>query len=168
MARPSVFGALAGVVVLLLGMKLLVAEPFSVPARSMAPTLQPGDHVLVNKLAYRTGDPRRGDLAVVKAPRTGELLLKRVVGVGGDEVEIRDGVLYVNRRAEREPYVDHHTIDSVYFGPVRVPAGRLFVLGDNRANSDDSRQLGPVAERDAIGRVDLRLWPLSAAGSPGA
>jgi signal peptidase I len=160
MRRPSLFGALAGVVVVLLGVKWFVAEPFSVPARSMAPTLQLGDHVLVNKLAYRTGDPQRGDLAVVKAPRTGELLLKRVVGVGGDEVEIRDGVLYVNGRAPREPYVDHDAIDSVYFGPVRVAAGRLFVLGDNRANSDDSRQLGPVAEDDAIGRVDLRVWPL--------
>ena len=160
MRRPSLFGALAGVVVVLLGVKWFVAEPFSVPARSMAPTLEPGDHVLVNKLAYRTGDPQRGDLAVVKAPRTGELLLKRVVGVGGDEVEIRDGVLYVNGRAPREPYVDHDASDSVYFGPVEVPAGRLFVLGDNRANSDDSRQLGPVAADDAIGRVDLRVWPL--------
>jgi|1186.fasta_scaffold146495_1 signal peptidase I len=167
MRRPSLFGALAGVLVLLFAVKWFVAEPFSIPASSMAPTLERGDHVVVNKLAYRTGTPARGDLAVVKAPKTGEALLKRVVGLGGDEIEIRDGVLFVNGRAPREPYVDHKKVDSVYFGPVRVPRDDLFVLGDNRGNSVDSRELGPVPVSDTIGRVDLRVWPLSAVGAPG-
>jgi signal peptidase I len=167
MRRPSLFAVLAGVVALLFAVKWFVAEPFKIPATSMAPTLEPGDQVLVNKLAYRTGDPARGDLAVVKAPGSGEILLKRVVGVGGDEVEIRDGFLFVNGRRQRETYVDHDAIDSVYFGPVRVPRDDVFVLGDNRADSVDSRELGPIPVSDAIGRADLRLWPLSAAGAPG-
>jgi signal peptidase I len=168
MRRPSLFGVLAGVVIVLFALKWFVAEPFRIPAGSMAPTLEPGDRVLVNKLAYRTGAPARGDLAVVKAPGSGDVLLKRVVGLGGDAVEIRDGVLYVNGRAPREPYVDHDAIDSVYFGPVRVPRGEMFVLGDNRADSLDSRELGPIPLGDAIGRADLRVWPLSAVGAPAA
>jgi signal peptidase I len=142
-----------------------VAEPFRVPTGSMTPTVRPGDHVLVDKLAYRFGDPQRGDLMVFRSPADGETMLKRVVGVGGDTVAIEDGVLHVNRRAVREPYVDHRTIDSVYFGPVIVPAGDVFVMGDRRADSRDSRDFGPVARGEIVGRVDARIWPLQDAGA---
>lgn len=159
-------GYLAGVVALAWGIALVlllrafVVEPFSVPSASMLPTLRPGDHVLVDKLAYRFGgDPRSGDLVVFHAPHSGELLLKRVVAVGGQRVAIEDGVLHVDGRAVREPFVDHARVDSVYFGPVRVPRGSLFVMGDRREDSVDSRDFGAV-ERDAVvGRVELRIWP---------
>jgi signal peptidase I len=157
--RSSLLTVLAVGVVLLLAVKWLVAEPFRVPSASMAPTLRPGDRVLVNKLAYRTGRPARGDLALVEVPRTGELLLKRVVGLPGDAVEIRDGTLFVNGRARREPFVDRRRVDGVYFGPVRVPRDDVFVLGDNRGDSVDSRQLGPLPQRGLVGRVEARIWP---------
>ena len=84
-----------------------MAEPFLVPSGSMEPTLHAGDHVLVDKLAYRSGLPARGDLIVFHRPRTGEIMLKRVVAVAGDQVGIEDGVLHVNGRAKPEPFVDH-------------------------------------------------------------
>lgn len=143
-----------GVVVAL----LLVAEPFAIPSRSMAPTLLPGDQVLVDKTGYRRGDPRRGDLATFA--QDDEIQLKRIVGLPGDRVELRDGVLTIDGRARREPYVDLSRIDSVYFGPVTVPAGTVFVMGDNRGDSRDSRDYGPVDQDHLIGRVVLRLWPL--------
>jgi signal peptidase I len=165
--RRAALVALALLVAALLLVRAHVAEPFRIPSDSMAPTLVAGDHVLVDKRAYRDAAPRRGDLVVFRAPRTGEVLLKRVVAVGGDTVGIEDGVLVVDGRRPREPYADPEAIDSVYFGPVRVRAGTVFVLGDNRADSEDSRDFGAVPARDVIGRVQARIWPPARWGSPG-
>ena len=144
-------------VVLLVVVKVFVVEPFRIPSQSMAPTLRPGDQTLVNKLSGKT--PHRGDLVAFHAPRTGEILLKRVVAVGGDTVGLEDGVLVVDGRKVREPYADPKAIDSVYFGPVKVRPGTMFVMGDNRANSDDSRDFGAVPTGRIIGRAVARVWP---------
>jgi len=160
LTRSRALTVLLVVVGLLVAARLLVAEPFGIPSDSMAPTLISGDHVVVDKLAYRgDGSARPGQLVVFHAPRTNEVTLKRVVAVGGDKVEIRDGRLLVNGRRRVEPYTDPDAIDSVFFGPVRVPAGTVFVLGDNRGDSADSRRFGPVPTRDVIGRVRARIWP---------
>jgi signal peptidase I len=156
-SRPLVAAAAAAVV--LVALVAFVAEPFAVPSESMEPTLRRGDHVLVDKLAYRLRSPRRGELAVFRAPDTGAVSLKRVVAVAGDRVAIEDGVLVVGGRPPREPYVDHRRIDSVYFGPVVVPPSGVFVLGDNRGDSHDSRDFGAVPARALIGRVLARVWP---------
>ena len=165
--RRALAGLLALAVVTLVGLRLFVLEPFRIPSDSMAPTLRAGDRVLVDKRAYDGGAPRRGDLAVFRAPRTGEILLKRIVAVGGDTVGIEDGVLVVDGRRPREPYADPDAIDSVYFGPVRVRRGAVFVLGDNRANSEDSRAFGAVPTSRLIGRVRARIWPPARWGTPG-
>ena len=146
----------AAVVVALIGVHQLLAEPFRIPSGSMLPTLTPGDQVLVDKLDR---EPRRGDLIVFRRPRSDEIMLKRVVALGGDTVAIQDGALYVDGRRRRERYADPRAIDSVYFGPVRVPRGSVFALGDNRADSIDSRTFGPVPSSRVIGRVVARLWP---------
>ena len=156
--------AACAAVVVLIGLRAYVAEPVGVPSASMAPTLRPGDHVLVDKLPYRFGEPRRRDVVVLRRPGSDELLVKRVVAVGGDRVGIEDGVLYVNGRAIREPFVDRRMVDSVYFGPVRVRAGTVFVLGDRRWDSVDSRTFGAVPIRRVLGRVDVRIWPPAQAG----
>jgi signal peptidase I len=148
--------ALAVAAVALFAARQLVAEPFRIPTSSMKPTLTPGDQVLVDKLARR---PHRGELVVFRRPRGDEILLKRVVAVGGDSVAIEDGALYVDGRPARESYADPKAIDSVYFGPVRVPRGSVFALGDNRADSLDSRTFGAVADNRIIGRVVARIWP---------
>jgi signal peptidase I len=87
------------------------------------------------------------------------LLVKRVVGVGGDRVGLEDGELVVNGATVAEPYVNHRLLDGVYFGPVTVPAGRLFVMGDNRTDSTDSRSFGPVGGDAVVGRVVGRIFP---------
>jgi len=146
-----------------------VVEPFYVPSESMNPTLRPGDSVLAAKFAYRLADPRRGALVVFESPTdANEVLMKRVVGLAGDTVEVRDGVLFVNGDRKAEPYVDYGLTDSTFFGPARVPRDHVFVMGDNRSNSKDSRSFGAVPEDDLLGRVFVRFWPLDRAGNPQA
>jgi signal peptidase I len=134
-----------------------VAETVRISSDSMVPTLARGDDVLVEKVTPRLGRVRRGDLVVFTDPKDGEPALKRVVGLAGDTVEIRDAVLFVNSERAVEPQVDLAAYDGAWFGPARVPAGQLFVLGDNRAHSVDSRAYGGVPEEDVDGRV---LWRL--------
>ena len=131
-----------------------VLTPVSVHGVSMEPTVHDGTALVV-----RWTDPgqlRRGELVVFRDPQ-GTLALKRVVGVAGDDVAIRDAVLEVDGRPVPEPYVDESRIDGTYFGPVHVPAGTVFVMGDNRAPSIDSRIYGPIAFNRVLGRV-LLTW----------
>lgn len=151
--------ALAVLVVILVPVRLWVAEPLHIVTGSMTPTLVPGEHVLAWKLGAPWHTWSRGE--VVAFDHDGQLLVKRVVAVGGDRVGISDGRLVVNGHRVDEPYADPQRIDSVYFGPVTVPAGSVFVLGDNRRNSRDSRAFGPVRTADVRGRVLAVLWPLS-------
>lgn len=144
-----------------------VVEPFYVSSGSMSQTLRSGDSVLAAKFAYRLAEPRRDALVVFEDPTdANRVLMKRVVGVAGDTVGVRDGVLYVNGERKREPYVDHRLTDSTFFGPVRVPEGHVFVMGDNRSNSKDSRSFGAVPEEDLLGEVFVRFWPPGRAGDP--
>lgn len=154
------------VVLLLVLARAFLVEPFRISSASMLPTLRSGDQVLVDKRAYSDALPRRGELVVFHAPRGGEVTLKRAVGLPGDTVGIEDGVLVVNGRRQVEPYADPEAIDSVFFGPVRVRADSVFVLGDNRADSVDSRDFGSVPGDDLIGRVGVRLWPPARWGKP--
>jgi signal peptidase I len=166
-ARTMVVAAAAALVALL-AVFAFVAEPFKIPSSSMLPTLRPGDQVVANKLAYRFGDPHRGDLVVLHEPGNGTVLLKRLVALPGERVAIEDGRLLVDGRRVPEPYVrDRRLIDGLYFGPVQVPAGHVFVLGDRRSDSLDSRRFGPVRRGDLIGRVDVRVWPPARAGTVG-
>lgn len=137
-----------------------VVEPRYVPTESMAPTLVAGDRVVTAKFVYFLDEPRRGDLALLKDPEgRGVDLIKRVVGLPGDTVEIRDGALYVNGERKRESYVNYRLTDGTFFGPLQVPEERVFVMSDNRANSRDSREFGPMPEEDLLGKVILRFSP---------
>ncbi|GGJ88453.1 hypothetical protein GCM10010123_17550 [Pilimelia anulata] len=153
--RPPVGAALAvavGIVLVLAG-RAWAAEPLRVESDSMTPTLAVGERVLFDKVTPAWHPPRRGELVVFRSPADGALTLKRVAGVAGDDVEIRDALLYVNDRPVDEPYLDLPSIDGLYYGPVRVPAGAVLVLGDNRGSSIDSRDYGPVRLADVRGRA---------------
>jgi signal peptidase I len=163
--RPSGLAVGFTLIAVLVLVRVFVAEPFRIPSESMQPTLRPGDQALVTKLDAKS--PHRGDLIAFHSPQNGEVLLKRVVAVAGDSVGLEDGVLVVNGRQIREAYADPDAIDSVYFGPVKVRDGTVFVLGDNRANSDDSRDFGAVRTDSIIGRAVARVWPPSRWGSVG-
>ena len=148
----------AALALLVLLLAVLVSEPFTVRSSSMAPTLHTGDQILAERLTPRFGHLERGDLVVFRAPATRALLVKRVVALPGDRVGLADGRLVVNGHRRPEAYVDLASVDGVYFGPEVVPAGSVFVMGDDRADSVDSRDFGPVALDRVLGRVLWRLW----------
>jgi signal peptidase I len=133
-----------------LGLRAQVVEPVRIASASMAPTLEQGDVVIVNKLDR---EPARGDLVTLRSPEDGTRVLKRVVGLGGDVVAIQDAILYVNDVKVDEPYVDYESIDALYYGPVTVALGSVLVLGDSRANSVDSRTYGDISLGDVTGTV---------------
>jgi signal peptidase I len=135
---------------------LLPGQLMRVDSGSMAPTVSPGDLLGVDRWAGPVG---RRDVVVVPHPETGELLVKRVVALGGDRVGLEDGVLVVDGEAVCEPSIDPARQDGVWFGPVTVPAGEVFLLGDDRGSSIDSRDFGTVRVTDVAGLVRLRVWP---------
>ena len=125
---------------------------------SMVPTLQDGEYVLVNRLAYRNGLPDRGDIIVFVSPQSSGLdLIKRVIGLPGDSVRIFDGVVQVNDQTLEEPYI---AAAPVYNGEWNVPEGNLFVLGDNRNDSSDSHAWGLLPTENVIGKAVLIYWPI--------
>jgi signal peptidase I len=170
--------------------KSFVAQPFYIPSKSMYPQLRVGDRIVVSKLAYDLHDPRRGDIVVFDAPpseatpqRTsrnplvrasrdfaeaiGVLqvkteFIKRVIGLPGDTVQGRNGHVYVNGLYLYEPYLPRGTLTSD-FGPVKVLSHQLWVMGDNRGDSKDSRVFGPIRESTVVGRTVWRVWPFSRA-----
>jgi signal peptidase I len=123
----------------------------------MEPTLYPGSVVLVDKLGPRLGGVHRDDVVVFASPQDGRDSVKRVVAVAGQQVAIRDAELFVDGEHVVEPQVDHSRIDGLYFGPVTVPDGAVFVLGDARSGSIDSRVYGAVPLGAIHGRVAM-VW----------
>jgi signal peptidase I len=153
---------LAAAAVCLGGLRCLrfwVIEPITVSSGSMEPTIAAGSVVWLNKAAAHVADTPSGQLVAFRDPGgvgglpEDGLLLKRVVAEGGQSASILDGVLYVDGAPAKEPYVDQRTIDGVYFGTVTVPPGDLFVLGDNRETSIDSRDFGPIPISAVMGTV---------------
>lgn len=149
----------------------VVAAPFHIPTESMVPTLMVKDRLLVNKLAYDLNGPERGDIALFENQQGGgDPLIKRVVGLPGEELELRDGKLYVDGAPLEEPYLKRDACKPGFpktcsFGPVTVPKNHYFMMGDNRTNSFDSRFFGPVPEDDIAGEALVRFWPPTRAGA---
>ncbi len=137
-----------------------VVEAFYIPSESMVPTLEVGDRILANKFIYRFEEPERGDVVVFRSVEGGnEDLIKRVVGVPGDDISVRDGIVLVNGEAQTEPYVNQEIPDTNTYGPLTVPEGHVFCMGDNRANSRDSRFFGPVPYENIQGEAFVIFWP---------
>lgn len=148
---------LVGLVATLWWVRVDVVDTVVVTSASMTPTVCTGDRLLVLR-AGASDAAAAGDLVTFADPVAGEATLKRVVAVGGQTVQMKDAVLYVDDRPLDEPYVDLATIDGTYFGEVTVPPGSVFVMGDEREHSIDSRDYGPVRRAALDGRVLHRLW----------
>jgi signal peptidase I len=164
-------------VVAALLVQAFLIKPYRIPSESMAATLVPRDRVLVSKIAYRLHEPRRGDIVVIDSAAVGRVLIKRVVGLPGETLELRDGQVYVDGRLLVEPYVPQsgglQEPTEPFSGtgapwsleePYTVPAGHYFLMGDNRTVSDDSRDWGPAPRREIVGRAFLKYWPVTRAG----
>ena len=173
---------IGGALIVALVIKTFLIQAFYIPSGSMETTLEIGDRVLVNKLSYRVHDVNRGDLVVFEAAEgEGDCgqpvnqaaataaedgikdLIKRVIGLPGDVVEGRDNQLLVNDRILVEPYLDEGVTTSD-FEPVTIPEGCIWVMGDNRGDSRDSRSFGPIDEDHIVGRAFVRVWPLTNLG----
>jgi signal peptidase I len=128
---------------------------YSIPSSSMAPTLAAGDHILVTR--YRGDEPARGDVVVFHGVDGKGLAVKRVVGIPGDLIQSRSGKVVIGAHTFSEPYIASHARSGV-IAPQLVPSGHLFVMGDNREDSFDSRHWGPLPVWRVVGRARLVLW----------
>jgi signal peptidase I len=159
--------ALALAVVISVVLNLFVVQVTEVRQQSMKPTLEQNDRVLVSKLDYRFGSPQRSDMIVFNPPVPDATIpyVKRVIAVGGDVIDLRNGNVFVNGQQVEIPEAHGATQPQapqiVY--PFTVPAGHVFVMGDNRTFSSDSRTFGPVPVGNIIGKVILRFWPVERA-----
>ncbi len=171
---------IVGALIVAVLVKSFLIQVFWIPSGSMEETLEIGDRVIVNKLAYRIGDPGRGDVVVFE-PETSEEesvvtkvsrnllesiglrtpesdLIKRIIGLPGDTIEIKDNQIHINGSPLDEPYL-RPNIRMNNFGPEVVPEGSYFVMGDNRSSSRDSRVFGPIEGSRIVGRAFSVVWP---------
>lgn len=151
---------------------LFFMQPHQVSGESMEPNFHSRDYVLTDKISYRMGDPQRGDVIVFHAPPraqcpkgTGCDYIKRIIGVPGDSVEVRDGKYYVNGMLLDESYIPDslETLPNAFINGRVVSLGpdEYFVSGDNRPHSSDSRAWGPITSKEIVGRAFFRYWPLN-------
>ncbi len=163
--RELVESVLPALVIVLI-VNVFLAQATRVEGQSMEPNLHNDERLIIEKVSYRFHGPHRGDIIVLKRPyRSSEPLIKRVVGLPGDIIEIKDGKVYVNGEPYNEPYLDQATWGTI--APTVVPEEHVFVLGDNRRASNDSRAFGVVPYSDIIGHAWLRYWPLDDIGRVG-
>jgi signal peptidase I len=177
--RLTVLLAIAAIAAFLL--RAFVVSPYYIPSGSMEPTLHgckhcDDDRVLVDKISYHFHSPQRGDIIVFGKPpgvhTPDSVLIKRVIGLPGDRVALRHGQVFINHKRLKESYLDHTflrrrcglgpwTAPETSRSRWKIPAGDVFVLGDNRCDSTDSRTFGPIPESSIVGRAFLIVWPLS-------
>lgn len=139
-----------------------IFEPIVVDGPSMNETLFTGDRVFVTKFDYLFGEPERGNVVICHYPNSRENYIKRMVGLPGDTIEVRNGVTYINGESLNEEFIAHPTLRD--YGPTTLGADEYFVMGDNRANSNDSRMVGPLSKSQIIGKVRYLFFPFDRVG----
>ena len=170
---------------LALGIQAFFVKPFRIPSESMVPTLAIGQRVLVDRVTYKYGEPERGDVVVFKPPRGADEnscgvrhssesacprptaarsdtnFIKRIVGLGGDRLKVIDRRAYVNGKRQKEPFIRPDAECGICNLPreITIPRGMYFMMGDNRGESADSREWGPVPEKWMIGQAFMTYWP---------
>jgi signal peptidase I len=171
-------GVVAIAVVVAILLRTFVVATYSIPSGSMEPTLQIGDRIVVDKLSYHLHGVDRANIIVFTTPPKEDCagppvadLVKRVIGLPGETISLAGGRVYINGHVLAEPWLPTQVQTETYPGPsqasyalhhpYRIPQGQVYVMGDNRTFSCDSRYWGPVAESTIVGKVDLRIWPLS-------
>lgn len=149
---------------------LFLMQPHEIKGNSMEPNFKDKEYILTDKISYRLHTPVRGDVVIFKAPVNPDVdYIKRVIGVAGDRVKVQNGAVFANGEKLKEDYLKDPTFlfpgsfmtDGV---EITVPEGKIFVLGDNRAHSSDSRQFGPIVINSVVGRAFLRYWPINSLG----
>lgn len=145
---------------IIMPIRLWVVQPFYVDGPSMEPNFYDKEYLIIDEISYRFNEPARGDVVVFKNPKdTRVYFIKRIIGLPGDKIEIKNGDVYVDDKKIEESYIEYR--DTKDFPAVEVDNGQYFLMGDNRMNSFDSRSLGPVDDKYLIGKVWFRGWPLN-------
>ncbi len=168
---------IGGAILLAVIVKMVLLQAFYIPSASMYPTLQKGDRVLVNKISYKLHDVNRGDVVVFERPPSETAtnipdLIKRVVGLPGEQIVIEGGRVYIDGQLLDEPYLPEGVTTTAENAPLKcareapcvVPEGDVWVMGDNRNDSKDSRYFGPIDEDSIVGRAFVVVWPLNRLG----
>lgn len=158
-ALREIFLVFLPALILAVVIHLFLAQATVVYGQSMEPNLHDHQRLIIEKVSYRLRDPKRAEIVVVDLPSMSEKLIKRVIGLPGDTISIEMGVVYINGIVLDEPYIfnpDRRTVQAQV-----IPAGEYFVMGDNRGNSNDSRNFGTVTLEMLVGRAWVRYWPLS-------
>ena len=157
-------------VILAFGIRIFVAEARYIPSGSMLPTLEINDRLVIEKISYRFNPPQRGDIVVFWPPRhifppggRRDAFIKRVIGLPGETVEVRDGTVFVDGNPLEEDYI--YAEPTYTWGPETVPPAQFLVLGDNRNSSFDGHSWGFVPEQNIIGRAVVRFWPPNRIGT---
>lgn len=159
----EILGTVLPALVIVLVINLFLAQATRVEGQSMEPNLHDSQRLIIEKISYYLHPPQRGDIVVLRLPhRRSDPLIKRVVGLPGETVEVRNGLVYINGELLDEPYLDQNTYPGM--PPRVVPEHQVFVLGDNRGASNDSRAFGFVPYEDIVGRAWFRYWPLDQIG----
>ncbi|MGL4649302.1 MAG: signal peptidase I, partial [Caldilineaceae bacterium] len=142
-----------------------VVQNYRIESHSMEPNFYEGQFVLVNKLAYRLGEPHRGEVVVFHNPdNVKEDYIKRIIGLPGDSIEVIGDRIVINGQELAQPFAHNLNTEGSYFGPTVVPEDSLFVMGDNRPRSSDSRAIGPIDQDLVVGKAWLRIWPFNLFG----
>ncbi len=156
--------------VVALVVRVAIAEPRYIPSNSMDPTLHIGDRLLVDKLSYRWQPPHRGDIVVFNPPAQlvklgytrDQAFIKRIIGEPGDQIQVQGGQMILNGQPLPEAYIAE--APQYEMPAVTIPSGYVFVLGDNRNDSNDSHVWGPLPQQNVIGKARLRFWPFDRLG----
>lgn len=166
--KDIVIPVIVAVIVFLLIQNFIVGM-YYIPSESMVPTLQVNDRVVVTKFSYAMAEPDRQDIVVFKFPPNDDTTkpkadyVKRIIGLPGEKLEIKNNVVFINEKALEENYLNEGT-RMPNFGPVEIPEGSYFVMGDNRNNSNDSRYWGFVGKKYIEGKAQALYWPLDRIG----
>ncbi len=144
-------------IILAVVIHIFLAQATVVYGQSMEPSLHSTERLVIEKVSYYFSAPQRHDIVVLDLPQMPELLIKRVIGLPGETIEIRNGVVFVDGKAQDETYVS--IPGDTQYGPLNLRPMTYFVMGDNRINSNDSRAFGPVTRSSVVGRAWLRYWP---------
>lgn len=142
-------------------LRAVLVQPYRVEGPSMETSLHNTERLFINRLVYRLHPPRRGNVVVIELPNEDITIIKRIIGLPGETIEIKDGSVFIDSERLEEPYLDQQTLDILY--PVQIPEDHYFVMGDNRGNSRDSRSLsiGFVPEENIKGQAVLVYWPVT-------
>lgn len=152
------------VVLLALAIRLFIVQPFIVEGQSMQPTFENSDYLITEKVSYTLRAPQRGEIVIFHPPDNSSVnYIKRIVGLPGDRVEIKDGSIYINSQKIDEPYLtsNEQTKTVAKDLDIKLKEDEYFVLGDNRNHSRDSREIGPVPKQNIVSKIWVRLLPLN-------